>query len=47
MFVLFLSSSRVSEHSAACGLAPHSPASAPAEGAAHLLWNSQQHLFHN
>lgn len=44
---LLRSSVRVPKHFAAGGSASHPPTPAPAEGAAHLLWDSRQHLFHN
>lgn len=42
-----LSSLRVSQYFAAGGSTSHPSSSAPAEGAAHLLWDPWQHLFHN
>lgn len=38
---------RVPEYSAASRPASHPSTSAPAEGAAHLFWDPEQHLFNN
>lgn len=40
------SAPRIPPHPASCGSASHSPSPAAAEGAAHLLRDSRQHLLH-